>query len=135
MYEKSLGLNEALGRKEGMANQYGNLGIVYQTRGELDRAVEMYEKSLEIEEALGRKEGMASDYGNLGIVYQTRGELDRAVEMYEKSLGLNEALGRPRFPATSRTSPPPGRARRGSGRRSRGCRTGWPCPPCDRAPR
>ena len=30
MYRKALELNEALGRKEGMANQYGNLGIVYQ---------------------------------------------------------------------------------------------------------
>jgi len=28
---KALKLNEDLGRKEGMANNYGNLGVVYQT--------------------------------------------------------------------------------------------------------
>ncbi len=39
---------------------YGNLGLIYQTRGELDRAEEMHKKSLAIEEKLGRQEGMAS---------------------------------------------------------------------------
>ena len=34
MYEKSLAIHEALGSKEGMAIQYGNLGILYQTRGD-----------------------------------------------------------------------------------------------------
>lgn len=37
-----LALNEELGRKEGMAIQYSNLGLVYQTRGELGRAVEVW---------------------------------------------------------------------------------------------
>ncbi len=94
MYGKSLELNEALGRKEGMANQYGNLGILYKVRGDLAQAEEMYRKSLELNEALGRKEGMAIQYGNLGILYQTRGDLAQAEEMYRKSLELEEALGR-----------------------------------------
>ncbi|MCH7929438.1 MAG: hypothetical protein IIA01_02910 [Proteobacteria bacterium] len=29
-----------------MANAYGNLGVVYKTRGEIDRAEEMWVKSL-----------------------------------------------------------------------------------------
>lgn len=33
---------EALGRKESMASDYGNLGILYQTRGELDQAEAKY---------------------------------------------------------------------------------------------
>ena len=73
---------------------YGNLGILYQIRGELDRAEEMYLKSLAVSEALGHNEGMASQYGNLGNLYQTRGEFDRAEEMLLKSLAINEALGR-----------------------------------------
>ncbi|CAD7854497.1 MAG: hypothetical protein [Olavius algarvensis Gamma 1 endosymbiont] len=68
MYRKGLALNEALGRKEYMAAIYGNLGILYQTRGDLDQAEAMYKRALAIEEELGRKEGMASDYGNLGIL-------------------------------------------------------------------
>ena len=80
--------------KEWQAISYGNLGLVYQARGELDKAIEYHEKALAISEALGRKEGMANQYGNLGLVYRTRGELDKAIEYYEKALAINEALGR-----------------------------------------
>ena len=72
MYRKALVIDEALGRKEGIASVYGNLGILYKTRGELDRAEEMFQKALAINEALGHKEGMASVYSNLGILYETR---------------------------------------------------------------
>jgi len=66
MYEKTLELNETLGLKEGIANSYGNLGIIYEMRGELDRAVELHEKSLAISEKLGLQGGIANSYGNLG---------------------------------------------------------------------
>ena len=70
MLKKSLAIEEKLGRQEGMANQYGNLGLIYRTRGEFDRAEEMLKKSLAIDEKLGRQEGMANQYGNLGVIYR-----------------------------------------------------------------
>jgi tetratricopeptide (TPR) repeat protein len=76
-----------------LAIDYANLGLVYDTRGELDKAVEMHNKALAIDEQMGNKQGMAEDYGNLGNVYQTRGELDKAVEMYNKGLEIQIALG------------------------------------------
>ena len=72
---------------------YGNLGIVYQTRGDLDKAEEMHRKALALNEELGRKEGMANAYGNLGNVYETRGDLHKTEEMYRKALALHEELG------------------------------------------
>jgi Flp pilus assembly protein TadD len=39
-------LDEALGHKEGMANNYVNLGIVYRIRGDLEEAEAMYRKAL-----------------------------------------------------------------------------------------
>jgi len=48
MFRKSLGINEALGCKKGMAGNYGNLGIVYGIRSDLDQAESMYRKSLAI---------------------------------------------------------------------------------------
>jgi tetratricopeptide (TPR) repeat protein len=72
----------------------GNLGNLYWTRGDLDRAEELYQESLTIEVALDRKEGMASAYGNLGVLYRTRGDDARAEEMYNKSLAINKELGR-----------------------------------------
>ena len=53
MYRKSLAIEEALGRKEGMANDFGNLGSLYSTRGDLDRAESMYRRSLELFQQIG----------------------------------------------------------------------------------
>jgi len=71
----------------------GNLGVIYKTRGDLDKAEEMHKKSLEIDKKLGRLEGIASDYGNLGLIYQSKGQLDKAEEMHNKSLEIAEKLG------------------------------------------
>ncbi|MEM6654984.1 MAG: tetratricopeptide repeat protein [Planctomycetota bacterium] len=73
---------------------YGNLGLVYRTRGDLALAEEMLKKSLAIVEELGLKQSMASLYGNLGVIYKTRGDLALAEEMHKKSLAINEELGR-----------------------------------------
>ena len=40
-----------------MANAYGNLGNIYQTRGDLDRAEDMYQKALKLNEELGQQGG------------------------------------------------------------------------------
>ena len=45
-----------LGRKEGMANDYGNLGTLYLTRGALKEAEKMYKKSLAIYKSLENKD-------------------------------------------------------------------------------
>jgi len=76
-----------------MANAYGNLGIVYKTRGDLKAAEDMHKKALAINEELGRKEGMANAYGNLGIVYNARGDLKAAEGMYKKALAIFTSIG------------------------------------------
>jgi len=70
---------------------YGNLGNLYQTRGDLVHAEEMYRKVLSINKVLGRQEDMTSAYGNLGIIYKTKGNLERAEDMYKKALAIDEA--------------------------------------------
>jgi tetratricopeptide (TPR) repeat protein len=77
-----------------VARQYGNLGTIYSTRGDLDTAEEFHRKSLALSEELGRKEGMANQYGNLGLIYLTRGDHDTAEENFRNSLALNVELGR-----------------------------------------
>jgi tetratricopeptide (TPR) repeat protein len=76
-----------------MASNYGNLGLMHRTRGDLDKAEEFHVKSLALEEELGRKEGMGSDYGNLGSVYQRRGDLDEACRLWGLALKLFEEVG------------------------------------------
>ncbi len=53
MYKKALAIDEKLGRQEDMAIHYGNLGNIYQTRGEQDRAEEVYRKALALFKVVG----------------------------------------------------------------------------------
>lgn len=78
--------------KEAQAVAYGNLGIIYRTRGDLDRSVEYHEKALVLNKELVRIQGMAGDYCNLGIIYGTRGDLERSIKYIEAALVLSRGL-------------------------------------------
>ena len=96
-WDKTLSVWEALAEEtlpeslEGTL--YNDLGLVYQAKGEWDRAIEFYERSLAIKEKVGDEHGMSTTLNNLGSVYQDKGEWDRAIEFYERSLAIVEKVG------------------------------------------
>ncbi|MCH7743358.1 MAG: tetratricopeptide repeat protein [Proteobacteria bacterium] len=94
-YSKVLALGES-GNENLIAAACNNLGMIYQTRGNIDRAIDMYEKSLVRYKEIGLKEGIATLYGNLGSIYMNRGDFNKALNMYEKSLTINESHGNKR---------------------------------------
>ncbi|MGD2110971.1 MAG: tetratricopeptide repeat protein, partial [Phycisphaerae bacterium] len=53
MHRKSLAIEEKLGRLEGMAIQYGNLGTVYEQRGDVATAREYWTKARDLFEQIG----------------------------------------------------------------------------------
>ncbi|MFB3092412.1 MAG: tetratricopeptide repeat protein, partial [Dehalococcoidia bacterium] len=65
MYRKALEVNERLGRLEGIASDYGNLGNVLKARGNLEGAEEMYRTSLEAWQKLGVPHRVAQVQGLL----------------------------------------------------------------------
>ena len=83
------------GSTEGTAGDWGNLGLLYQTRGNLDKAEQFYRQALEQHEATGCQEGMAADYCNLGLLYQLRGKLEQTAVFWKKSLHLYRTTGHP----------------------------------------
>ena len=54
MFRRALSFGKELGDKEGMARDYGNLGIVLKTHGDLDGAEAMHRQALAINDKLGR---------------------------------------------------------------------------------
>ncbi|MES9906002.1 MAG: tetratricopeptide repeat protein, partial [Sedimenticola sp.] len=46
-------IEKALGRQEGMAIIYANLGTIYKTQEKMDRALEAWQISLELFKAIG----------------------------------------------------------------------------------
>jgi tetratricopeptide (TPR) repeat protein len=98
-YKEALNWAEKGKDELGQADALGNLGLVYQDKGEWDKAIEFYNKDLEISKKIGdvedpiREHGMAQTYGNLGNVYQLKEERDKAIEFYRKALKEFEKIG------------------------------------------
>lgn len=69
-----------------------NLGIIYQTRGDLDRAIDYHEKALKLNQELGNKEGIAINNGNLGIVYGKQGNFPYAMRYINESIALYQEI-------------------------------------------
>jgi tetratricopeptide (TPR) repeat protein len=94
---EALGIFEGLWREElplSLKSTLANdLGLLYQDKGEWERAIEYYERSLAIDEKVGDEHGMAPTLNNLGSVYQVKGEWERAIEYYERSLLICEKVG------------------------------------------
>ena len=74
--------------KRGEASSYGNLGTVFQSLGQYDRAIEYLKKALAIRIQIGDKEGEAADCGNLAVLYQSIGEFFTAEDYSEMALSI-----------------------------------------------
>ena len=92
-YNQALALDEELGRKEGMATRYGNLGVVAAARDDLDAALDYFNRALALDKELGRKEGMALNYARLGGVAVARGDLLEARQLWVQARGLFAEMG------------------------------------------
>ncbi|MDZ4790072.1 MAG: hypothetical protein SGJ17_02530, partial [Hyphomicrobiales bacterium] len=55
MHKKALALNEALGRKQGMANNYGNLGQIHKQRGDMPGACANWRKARDFYRQIGAR--------------------------------------------------------------------------------
>ena len=105
IYLKALSVNDRLGWAEGIASNYGNIGIVRRIRGDLTGAETACRQSLAISERFNLIEGMAIAYGNIGNVLQLRGDLDGAEAMQRKAIALEENSGASKAcPADTATS-------------------------------
>jgi tetratricopeptide (TPR) repeat protein len=56
--KESLPIYETLGDLTNIAWTYGNMGVVYCSKKEIKRAIELYEKALSIFKKLGNVEGI-----------------------------------------------------------------------------
>ena len=91
--EKALVIRTEIGDREGEATDYGNLGTVFHSLGQYDKAVEYLQKALAIKSKIGDRRGEASCYGNLGTVFQTLGQYDNAREYLQKALVIRTEIG------------------------------------------
>jgi len=78
--------------EKAMAGALNNVGYLFNSKGQIEKALEFYQKSLEIQKRLDDKVGMAGSFINIGHVYHNQGLVEQALEYYYRSLELEEAI-------------------------------------------
>lgn len=77
----------------GLAQVYGNLGLIYAKQGAWELALEFHQKDIDINKRLGNLNNLAQAYGNLGSAYYRQGQWTQAIDCYKQSIHLKEAQG------------------------------------------
>lgn len=97
---KSLEIDKSNGEQGRVANQYINLGLLYERQGDFNKAEELYRKSLDIRKNINDQQGMAVSNINLGTLYLRRGNTNEAKQSYLGALKLLESEDDPLAKAT-----------------------------------
>ena len=78
-----------------MAKSYNNIGLVYDSQGKYEEALEMYTKSVDINSRIYGGDNhldVAASYNNIGGVYYSQGKYEEALEYYQKDLDITVRL-------------------------------------------
>ncbi|MBP7686948.1 MAG: tetratricopeptide repeat protein [Thermoflexales bacterium] len=70
-----------------------NLGQVYDSLGQQDKALEYYVQALDIHREAGNRTGKGVTFNNLGFVYDDLGQKDKALVYYTQALDIHRKLG------------------------------------------
>ena len=101
VFRKALSINTSLKRVEGMALDYGVLGLmVYNNEeGVLREAEQMLNQAISLNQRLARFGAVAAAYGNLGLVKAKNKDFKRARQMLNESLAIYRRLNRQKMVA------------------------------------
>ena len=93
---QALELTRVLGQRSGQAAAINNVGFIYDSLGEKQKALEHYKQALDIFRALSDRNGEASTLNNIGAFHiNTLGDPKTALEYYLQSIELRRALRQP----------------------------------------
>jgi len=91
--EHALHAFASIADERGLAQIYGNLGLIYAKQGAWARALEFHQKDIDINKRLGHLNNVDQAYGNLGSVYYRQGYWTQAIDSYKQSIHLKEVQG------------------------------------------
>lgn len=91
--EAAQALSERAGWREGEANAYGNLAVVYSELGELGLSAALHLRALAVNRAIGSRRGEAINLCNLGVLYLAQGRLRLAGDYLSQSMRYYRELG------------------------------------------
>lgn len=92
-YQEAQALFHVTGDKTQEAAALSDIGTVYDSLGEKQKALEILNQALPMRREAGDRQGEATTLNNLGAVYRSLGEVRKAVEYYDQSLLITRSIG------------------------------------------
>ncbi|MCK5855316.1 MAG: hypothetical protein KAG56_08840, partial [Sulfurovaceae bacterium] len=84
-FEKSLALNQQIKQQKGIADQHGNLGVLYRLQKKFIESEASHLKSLQIYQQLQQLDAISQQQTNLGFLYQAWEKREKACQHWQKS--------------------------------------------------
>lgn len=91
-YEQSLAIHRQIGNLDGLASQYGNIGLLLSSQQDTAKAIDYLKRSLALYEKLGYRESIATSQINLAHAYREFGNYTLALDYAKRSLALRRQL-------------------------------------------
>lgn len=88
----ALALAEKINWTKGKATAYADIAICYQSKGELNTALDYSNRSLKTYEQMAHKRGIAAVLMNTALIYQGLGNYVQALDYYHRALKVFEAM-------------------------------------------
>jgi tetratricopeptide (TPR) repeat protein len=92
-YQEALELYRRASDSNGEAQSLNNIGEVYYSLGEMQKALEKYNEALSPRQAVGDRNGEADTLNNIGLVYWSQGEMQKALGKFDEALPISRAAG------------------------------------------
>ena len=90
---KALKLNQELRDQNGIANNIGNIAIVYDEQNDYFKALDYYMRSLKMAEADNDGSGIARNLGNMAPVYFKLKKYKEAENCMQKAISISDSIG------------------------------------------
>ena len=69
-----------------------NIGMIYNSQGQLDLALDYHQQALALFEQMGNPAAIATSLNNIGFIYDSQGQLDLALDYCQRALALREQV-------------------------------------------
>ncbi len=92
-YRKVLEIRQSLNDKVGVAATLDNIGEVYTSLSNYDKALENLEKALDIRQQLNEQAGIGETLNNLSYVYRLLGDYPKALVLPQQALQIAKQIG------------------------------------------
>jgi len=84
---------ESIAKDSTLITIKGRIGLIYQTFGDLERALEYFEKCLEGRQREKNLKGEATYLNNISQIHDSKGDYDQALIYLQRSLSISRTIG------------------------------------------